>query len=314
MTNFLRKIALPATIAFFCALIGLNAFVASKNIKAIQHCAALRLDASDARADVVAVQLDLQAIETGQRGYLLTGDPSYLAPYTQAKEKLPADFSALRSRLAAGSAEDRAAEADIEKLSQAKIEEADETIRLREKGYRHRAFLIVGSNRGKDLMDRARVLVGRLSDTQSKNVAQFDRQFSQDVARALGRSVLASAILLALTILALFAFHQQTNRIERTYARQKEQLRATSEKLARFTSTLGDDVYTSVTEMTTQAERLLNIDGGFLPRQGQQRAEWIHDASRHVERVVGDLLGTPTRDHVESRERAAADYPTSCTA
>ena len=45
MKNFLRKIALPTTIAMFCGLIGLNAYVAWKNLKTIQKYSTQRIDA-----------------------------------------------------------------------------------------------------------------------------------------------------------------------------------------------------------------------------------------------------------------------------
>ncbi len=38
--------------------------------------------------------------ETGQRGYLVTGEESYLAPYRSARERLPQDTAALRSLIA----------------------------------------------------------------------------------------------------------------------------------------------------------------------------------------------------------------------
>lgn len=39
----------------------------------------------------------VQDAETGQRGFLLTGDASYLPPFTSAKDEMPAAESTLRS-------------------------------------------------------------------------------------------------------------------------------------------------------------------------------------------------------------------------
>src|ERR1700723_1041601 len=38
----------------------------------------------------------LKDAETGQRGYLLTGEESYLSPYTDAKDALPGEFKSIR--------------------------------------------------------------------------------------------------------------------------------------------------------------------------------------------------------------------------
>ncbi len=41
---------------------------------------------------------DLTDMETGQRGYLLTGDPAYLQPDTDAKGRIEMDFCRSSSR------------------------------------------------------------------------------------------------------------------------------------------------------------------------------------------------------------------------
>ena len=294
MRNTLRKIALPTTITIFCVLIGLGAYIASKNLKVIQGHAAQRIDASDVQSDIVAVELDLQAIETGQRGYLLTGDESYLLPYSQAIEKLPVHFSTLRSRLSSRPTAERSVEVELEGVADSKIAEVNETIRLRQKGYRHRAFLIVNSNRGQELMDKAHTLLEEISATEAKNVGQHQRELSSSILTASTQSALASFMLAVLTVIALYAFHQSGKRLELAHTQQTEELRATRHKLERVTSTISNSVRTTVLQMRSHAENLLNVHGGFLPRQGQERAQWIHEGSCHVNRVLDSLLEDPS--------------------
>ena len=293
MRNALRKAVLPTTILIFTALIAANAYVASKHFKLLQKYAAQRTGASDARSAIAALEIDLQAIETGQRGYLLTGDTSYLSPYTQAVQQLPSHFSELRSRLSGSSPEERSTASELEQVAAAKVADADETIRLREKGYRHRAFLIVDSNRGKQLMDRAQSLLAQLSEVQTRNIAAYDRQLADGVTQALSEAALAAVILLALTVITLLAFHSYGKRLERAHSKQDAAFRAATERLERFTSTLSDVVRTTVTEMRDQSESLLNVHGGFLPRQGQEIAEWLHEASSYLHRVLENLLVQP---------------------
>jgi len=52
----------------------------------------------DVRARLTAVLSDLKDAETGQRGYLLTGESRYLAPYERARKQLPNSLAALRAR------------------------------------------------------------------------------------------------------------------------------------------------------------------------------------------------------------------------
>lgn len=283
----LWKVALLATIAIFCAFIGTNAYLASKNLNVIQGNAAQRTAASEVQSDIVAVKLDLQNLQNGQQGYLLTGEASYLAPYTSAVQKLPADFTTLRSHLAG---KERALESDLEALAGSKISEAQETIALRQKGYRHRAFLIVNSGRGKDLMDKSDSLLASLASTESAAVSQYQQQFSSSVSTALKQVVMANLLLLLVTILTLLGFHYRSHRLRTAYVKQANRLRATTGQLDRLTSTLSSSVLPTIQDMRAQSEYLLNVHGGFLPRQGQEGAEWLYNASRHVHSVIDNLL------------------------
>lgn len=287
----LWKVALFATIAIFCAFIGTNAYLASKNLNIIQRNAALRLAASDVQSNIVAVRLDLEDLQKGQQAYLLTGDESSLAPYTSAVQQLPSHLTALRSHLAG---KDRAIESDLETLTKGKISEAEETIALRQKGYRHRAFLIVDSGRGKEMMDKAESLLASLAATESAAVSQYQQQFSSSVSTAQTQVVMANLLLLAVTILTLIAFHYRSRRLRTAYVEQANSLRATTAQLDRLTSTLSSSVLTTISDMQAQSEYLLNVHGGFLPRQGQEGTEWLYNASRHVHSVINSLLQPDT--------------------
>src|ERR1700676_3001697 len=90
------QIGAPALIAF----IAWNAYLAVNHLKQMQKTAALTLESSAIQAEISAVTKDLTDMETGQRGYLLTGDTSYLQPYTDAKNRIESDFVSLRAGLA----------------------------------------------------------------------------------------------------------------------------------------------------------------------------------------------------------------------
>jgi CHASE3 domain sensor protein len=289
MTNTLRKIALQITIPVLWGLIVLNAYLVSKNLKLIQKNTTQRVEASEMQAGISDVAFDLQDMETGQRGYLLTGDPSYLKPYSEANGRLAVHFANLRSRLMGKAPQDRSLETQLESVAESKIAEMKETIRLRELGYRHRAFLIVSSNRGKDLMDEARTTLDALSLAQTRNVARYDREMSESVGRAVKESAFASCILLFVTVVTFLAFNRYRKRLEVGYARHAEELQATSLQLEQFTSTIFHDFRALVEQMRSYANTLLDVYGGFLPRQGQEKAERIEDGAGQMISLLDDL-------------------------
>jgi signal transduction histidine kinase/AmiR/NasT family two-component response regulator len=97
----------------------------------------------------------LQDAETGQRGYMLTGEPSYLAPYEAAIADLPPHWESLTRRLA-GDQTQLSRLKLLQALSATKFTELQQTIALRRDGRREEALTMVGSERGRQLMDQMR--------------------------------------------------------------------------------------------------------------------------------------------------------------
>src|SRR3981081_3499887 len=98
--KMIRKAALQVGAAALLAFMAWNAYLAVNHFNQTQKIAALTLESSMIQADISGVLKDLTDMETGQRGYLLTGDPAYLPPYTDAKGRIGTDFTALRVGLA----------------------------------------------------------------------------------------------------------------------------------------------------------------------------------------------------------------------
>ena len=95
---------------------------------------------------------DLKDAETGQRGFLLTGDPTYLAPFDRgqalARQALASfgDLEGARSL----PAEDLA---KLQRLGGQKLEELDRTLQLAKAGKRDEALALVREGSGLRLMD-----------------------------------------------------------------------------------------------------------------------------------------------------------------
>src|ERR1700721_1417610 len=135
------QIAAPALLVFMTV----NSYLAFRHLERIQQSDSLTQESSDSKATVAAVLQDLTDMETGQRGYLLTEDSSYLQPYTDAKGRIGTDFSGLRVGLANRPEREQSLESQIESLANSKQAEMERSISLRQQGYRRRAFLLVGS-------------------------------------------------------------------------------------------------------------------------------------------------------------------------
>ena len=159
----IRKAALQIGVPALLAFIAWNAYLAVNHLKRVQKIAALTLESSAIQAELSGVLKDLTDMETGQRGYLLTGNPAYLQPYTDAKGRIGMDFVSLRAGLANRRQREQSLESQLESLAGSKQAEMERSISLRQQGYRHRSFMLVDTNEGKDYMDEIRRIASSLS-------------------------------------------------------------------------------------------------------------------------------------------------------
>lgn len=133
-------------------------------------------NARQQRAALIDLRGLAQDAETGQRGFLLTGDEGYLKPYLDAESKLPAQLERVRL-LWAGDAQ---AQASLDRLSSiitGKVGELRRTIDLDHAGRRDEAIALVKTNLGRNLMDEARGLFDQLiAIAESRVTAILEQQ------------------------------------------------------------------------------------------------------------------------------------------
>ncbi len=135
--------------------------------------------------------------ETGQRGFLLTGEESYLTPFTDAKDALPDELRSLRALLAKRR-EQRTRLDALESLANLKLAEMEATIAARRAGRPDAAVAMVRSGRGKIYMDRIRAAVSEMAAAERQLVAQRAEESRNDAAVSLALTLGGSGILLFL--------------------------------------------------------------------------------------------------------------------
>ena len=290
--EMIRKTALQIGAITLLALMAWNGYLAVNHLKQTQKIAALALESSRIQADISAVLRDLTDMETGQRGYLLTENPSYLQPYGEAKGRIGTDFAVLRAGLADRPEGERSLESQLESLAESKQAEMERSINLRQRGYRHRAFMLVDSNEGMNYMDSARKLLSSLSVAETSS-AKFDAERNATLRKALSETLIANLCLLVLTasLFALMRYHEQA--LKREAAESKQELAMRDLRLEKFTSALSNQARSQTHAIEANASLLLENYGGFLPRQGHEYAEQIKAASAQMERLRRDLVGSP---------------------
>lgn len=141
----------------------------------------------------------LQDAETGQRGYLLTNDRAYLAPYESALERLPSRLQSLRE-LTPDQADRQVSISELEKLIDAKLDELKQTVELQEQARGGDAIAIINRDIGRRTMDTIRDRMAVLRDEQT---AELD--IAREKSRMMRQWLLRGAIIAILLSGALAA-------------------------------------------------------------------------------------------------------------
>lgn len=118
--------------------------------------------------------------ETGQRGYFITLDRRYLAPYEASDIRAPEVLKRLKA-LAAQSGDPRQAGmvGRIEQLTARKFAELHRSVELVRQGDLTEARRAILTDEGKDTMDRLRLAIGQLEDSER---ARLERARADTVA------------------------------------------------------------------------------------------------------------------------------------
>ena len=289
----IRKAALQIGVPALLAFIGWNAYLAVDHLQRVRKTAALTLESSAIEAKLSGVLKDLTDMETGQRGYLLTGDPAYLQPYTDAKSRIEMDFVDLRAGLSNRTQRERSLESQLESLAGSKQTEMEHSINLRQQGYRHRSFKLVDTNEGKDCMDEIRRIASSLSSAESSTFARLDGERTAALKTAFSATVISNSVLLLLAV-CLFGLIRHHGRLLGEEAAQSRNALAVRDlQLEKLTSALSGQARSDIIAINTNSRLLLENYVGFLPRQGHEYAEQMKETAAQMERLRQDLVGSP---------------------
>ncbi|GAA0250357.1 hypothetical protein GCM10009539_39410 [Cryptosporangium japonicum] len=177
------------------AVLGGSAYV---RIESMSHTQASVEHSYQVLDRIAALRAQLQDAERGQRGYLLTGRDTYLAPYASAVRDVTATMSGLASA-AAGDPVARRALTDLRPVVAGKLDELAETVRLRRVQGFAAAQSVVLTDRGDQEMDRIQTIMAGL-ERHERSVLATNRAARAAGATATQQLLLAGSAFAALVM------------------------------------------------------------------------------------------------------------------
>jgi len=150
----------------------------------------------------------LSDAETGQRGFVLTGDEAFLAPYVAAREGAHQQLEELGRLTRTGVA--RAHLAALKPLVEAKLAELSRVIDLRRAHRVEAAVAVVAGGQGRRLMDAIRIEMGRFLQIEEGEVARYEAALQSNLVALFVILAVVGAFALLVAFFFVYAMHRQT--------------------------------------------------------------------------------------------------------
>ncbi|MBV9998224.1 MAG: CHASE3 domain-containing protein [Verrucomicrobia bacterium] len=295
-----RKGLMNAGFATLLVIWALNFWVERRVFARLQRAQKEVSHLEDIRTELLRLISTYTEAETGQRGYLLTGDDNYLGPYLAARARL----SSLVTRVASMLGNDEGLQILLQ-AGQAKLEELQRTIDLRKAGQTEAALAIMRTDLGKSLMDEIRQADSRLQaelDMKAARILQGARHQKRQAERLtwLTQGLLGGSLLsFYLVVRWIWREREQMLAAEREAKQVTERALATERAAhseAARANRLKDEFLGIVShELRTPLSAILNWatllrDGVEKERELQEGLETIARNAQAQARLVDDLL------------------------
>ena len=255
--NATHKIVI--SLAGAALLITLGVAISFWSFRQIEETSIARAHTRDILNSANDLLSSLKDAETGQRGYLLTGDERFLEPYLAVRNGINEHLDQLRQITLIDAAHkhlDAAAP-----LINAKMAELSRTIELRHNHGNAASLAIVGSGQGKQLMDSIRAEMKGFIKVEEEDRKQDDTKFDTNMRRMFFLIVITSLFTLLLALAFAYLIYRGTQQrlknaalletqhlleIQEASNKQLQQanttLQVSEEKLAVTLNSIGDAV------------------------------------------------------------------------
>lgn len=191
-----------AVLAGAILLVSIGVAVSFWAFRQIEEAAAVRKHTYAVLDGANALLSEIKDAETGQRGYLLTGDETFLDTYTLVRNRIPDDLEKLRQLTLLEAAHHHLD--SVVPLVSAKLVQMAQVIELRRNHEVAASIALIRSSQGKRLMDGIRAEMKLYTQLEEEVLAQREAEFEASMRNLFG--LIVATILLALLFAVAFVY------------------------------------------------------------------------------------------------------------
>jgi signal transduction histidine kinase len=278
------KMAISLPLAVFAAAVLI--FINETGYRLSTQATTSMEGAQEMRDSVTKLLQHVLDAETGQRGYLLTGDPKYLAPYDTATTDINQTLDTLR-RLYTPYQDELAEFNGLSHSVSRKLAEMDLSVHMRKQGNEEAWKFVLTTDVGMDQMNAIRSQIGKLVQASNSRMGAAQAQ----IARSLQLSRIGIALMALAGLLAFYMYLRQTGVLLDAGKREQESLQRERDQLDREVR----DRTATLAELATHLQQVREDERGHLARE-------LHDE-------LGALLTAAKLDVARMKSRLGAISP-----
>jgi signal transduction histidine kinase len=229
------------------ALLVINASLLIINTAALMDSNAHYARSYEIKRALSTFQSVITTAESGQRGYLLTGQTGYLEPYYVAMRSWRAELERMRSLTPDDPARQRDL-AHLERLTAAAISRLEQTIQRSPQPGPNGSADVAGTGRATETMDRVRGIVDRMMSEEDARIEASRREVLRDMWVAVGVALLTTVVTVAVLI--------GLNKLMQRYVRDRE---SADRALREANQHLNQLVEQRTAELTELSQHLIRV-------------------------------------------------------
>jgi PAS domain S-box-containing protein len=259
--------ALAASFALAAAAAATTGLGAYWNARAVDDATGWVLHTREVQSALDGLLSQMKDVETGQRGYLLTADTTFLEPYEQSVGNILPGLERIRS-LTADNPSQQQRLVQLRAIVTSKLSSTEVSIAAMRAGERERALQVVLSGQGKATMDDARNVLSEMLADENRLLGSRLRNVDAARTRASATAALTTVLLLVL-ITTVYASARRANaRIQATL----EQTEASRRELAFVQAALDR---AAIVASSDAEGRLVQVNDAFVQVSGFPREDLL---------------------------------------